>query len=287
MGKHKKIAGIYAITCIVDKKMYIGYSVNIKNRWDSHKCKLRKDLHTTPHLQSAWNKYGERMFAFSILEELSWYLTKQEYELIETKWVLQFNTHKSKFGYNSVLPGTIPLYREDENITAKDRKLVEYVCINILNNEVIEIIGSREVMQITNIRENKINDLVSYWEGKGKRKSLNGWIIMRKDMYNADFDYVGYKKIRTDYSMPKLIRKPKKIERVLPENIIPYSERKLKRVSIIAHNIETGEETIYPMFKSCGKDFNLIKVRKCINAPFGKYKHRGHYFRKEQLWGLF
>lgn len=47
---------------------YIGSSKNLKNRIAKHKALLRKNKHENAHLQSAWNKYGEKSFVFEIIE---------------------------------------------------------------------------------------------------------------------------------------------------------------------------------------------------------------------------
>lgn len=61
-------SGIYIITNILNGKMYIGQAQSIKIRWQRHKTKLRKNYHENKHLQRAWNKYGESVFRFRILE---------------------------------------------------------------------------------------------------------------------------------------------------------------------------------------------------------------------------
>jgi len=295
MGKHKKIAGIYAITNKVNGKKYIGYSESILKRWDNHKYLLRRDLGHCTHLQSTWNIYGEKNFEFSILEILPDNLTKQEYEAVETIWVLKFNTHLSEFGYNGVLPGSIPLYKEEENNTIINRRNIPktiYMCINRNIVGVIECDGPKEVNDLTGIPLNHIGEIASYWKntdvhktGKAShvKKSKKGWILVRKDMYDPAFDYIGHKKSRGFKDGVKKTWRDyysKEKYRVSPENIIPHEDRNLKRVSVVAVNIETGEEKKYNMIKACYNEFNRTKVNKCLNAPFGKYKHRGHYFRR-------
>ena len=61
-------SGIYKIENKVNGKLYIGLSINIKERWIAHKVQLRKNIHYNSHLQASWNKYGEDSFIFSILE---------------------------------------------------------------------------------------------------------------------------------------------------------------------------------------------------------------------------
>lgn len=63
-----KVAGVYRIKNVVNGKIYIGSSVDLMNRMYCHKSRLRRGIHKNPHLQSAWNKYGEENFEFTVLE---------------------------------------------------------------------------------------------------------------------------------------------------------------------------------------------------------------------------
>lgn len=60
--------GIYRITNTVNNKFYIGSSKDIKNRWRKHRYDLKHNCHPNQHLQNAWNKYGESVFAFDVIE---------------------------------------------------------------------------------------------------------------------------------------------------------------------------------------------------------------------------
>ena len=64
--------GIYEITNLADGKMtsYVGSTVNIRSRWRHHILRLRRGAHPNPHLQHAWNKYGEGAFSFCLLEQV-------------------------------------------------------------------------------------------------------------------------------------------------------------------------------------------------------------------------
>lgn len=64
------ISGIYSITNTINGKTYYGSSCNIDKRWSNHKSKLIENIHPNPHLQSAWNKYGESAFKFDIVKEI-------------------------------------------------------------------------------------------------------------------------------------------------------------------------------------------------------------------------
>lgn len=61
--------GVYKILNIVNNKFYIGSSSkSIENRWNIHRWHLRLNNHHNSKLQNSWNKYGEQVFEFSILE---------------------------------------------------------------------------------------------------------------------------------------------------------------------------------------------------------------------------
>ena len=64
----KTNCGIYKIINLVDSKVYIGSSVNLKNRKYNHFSTLRSNRHTNDYLQKAYNKHGEESFKFEIIE---------------------------------------------------------------------------------------------------------------------------------------------------------------------------------------------------------------------------
>ena len=52
--KHNGISGIYMIYNTINNKIYIGSSVDIIKRMDSHLSYLRNGKHHSVHLQRAW-----------------------------------------------------------------------------------------------------------------------------------------------------------------------------------------------------------------------------------------
>lgn len=62
---------IYKIRNVVNQKFYVGSTTNSKERFRTHRNKLRSGKHHTPHLQAAWGKYGEECFVFEVVEEIT------------------------------------------------------------------------------------------------------------------------------------------------------------------------------------------------------------------------
>jgi group I intron endonuclease len=62
------LSAIYFIENTINDKIYIGSATNLIKRWNMHKHQLRNNKHHSILLQRAWNKYGEEVFEFGILE---------------------------------------------------------------------------------------------------------------------------------------------------------------------------------------------------------------------------
>lgn len=69
-GNHSipQVSGIYKITNTINGKFYIGSAINLQVRRQDHYSTLRRNTHANPHLQRAFNKYGEDAFTFEIIE---------------------------------------------------------------------------------------------------------------------------------------------------------------------------------------------------------------------------
>lgn len=60
--------GIYIIWNKLNGHRYIGRSNDIDRRWNKHRSELRRGIHNNQHLQNAWDKHGESVFHFGIIE---------------------------------------------------------------------------------------------------------------------------------------------------------------------------------------------------------------------------
>lgn len=92
----KNRAGVYQIRNLVNGKIYVGSSRNLKQRKTSHFSKLRKQVHDNAHLQAAYNKYGKENFIFEILE----FTSEQDAPTREAHYIATLGVLNSNIGYN-------------------------------------------------------------------------------------------------------------------------------------------------------------------------------------------
>jgi len=88
-----RLSGIYKIVHKESGKCYVGLSVNIKNRWKSHKSFAKPDGRRSA-IYNAMRKYGVDAFEFEVLE----YCDKEVLEEKERFWIKNLDSVNS--GYN-------------------------------------------------------------------------------------------------------------------------------------------------------------------------------------------
>ena len=77
---------IYKIRNLINQKFYVGSAVDTRTRFRQHRRLLKKGIHHCKHLQAAWNKYGEDVFKFEIVEHVS---SREQLEDAEDQWLLE------------------------------------------------------------------------------------------------------------------------------------------------------------------------------------------------------
>ena len=101
-----KMIGIYKITNIVNKKAYIGSSIDINVRWQQHVNDLNNNKHINKRLQNAWNRYGQSNFLFEILQVLE---TEDKLLLIEQDYLDEYKSYNRNIGYNIAKYASAPM----------------------------------------------------------------------------------------------------------------------------------------------------------------------------------
>ena len=85
----KQTSCIYGILNLVTDRIYIGQTKNLYKRWIGHRTALQRGEHDNKYLQNSWNKHGEDVFDFLIIEVCE-NLTEREKYHIE-KFSLVYN----------------------------------------------------------------------------------------------------------------------------------------------------------------------------------------------------
>jgi hypothetical protein len=89
-------SGVYLIKNNVNGKVYIGSSINVKNRIYKHKWLLKNNKHDNGYLQKSFNKYGGDAFEYLVLE----YCDINDLIITENKLITEYNSTNSEYGYN-------------------------------------------------------------------------------------------------------------------------------------------------------------------------------------------
>ena len=104
----EKVCGIYKIENLVNGKVYIGQSADMKRRWSDHKRMFNhKDdgsLKYNYPLYCAFRKYGEQNFSFEIIEECD----EEELNEKEICYIKKYNSYvrwNNSNGYNQTIGG--------------------------------------------------------------------------------------------------------------------------------------------------------------------------------------
>lgn len=97
LRSYKMYGFIYKIENLINKKVYVGQSVDVKERQQEHFRSLKKNKHQNRHLQFSFNKYGESNFNFTVL---TWANSKEELDKLEIYFIKKYDSINMNNGYN-------------------------------------------------------------------------------------------------------------------------------------------------------------------------------------------
>lgn len=108
--------GVYQITNTKNGKFYVGSSINLVKRRNTHWCDLKNNRHANKYLQAAWNKDGSSSFTFQVLAVVP----KSELLLCEQEFIEQLKPHYNmcRFARNR-LGLTSPFKGKTHSISSK------------------------------------------------------------------------------------------------------------------------------------------------------------------------
>lgn len=116
-------SGIYKIVNLVNNKIYVGSSSDLKRRKYDHFYDLKNNKHKNNYLQNSFNKYKEKNFMFIVLEYIDNIENKEEFKQLildrENYWIKELNACDNNFGYNMCKIADSCLGRECSDSTRK------------------------------------------------------------------------------------------------------------------------------------------------------------------------
>ena len=91
-----EIYSIYKIECIKNGRVYIGQTKHLETRKREHRNDLRKNKHHSILFQRAYNKYGEKAFKHTLIEECNISNVDER----EIYWIKHYNSTNKCKGFN-------------------------------------------------------------------------------------------------------------------------------------------------------------------------------------------
>jgi group I intron endonuclease len=163
---------IYKIINTVNGKFYVGSTTNTRERFRTHRNRLRRGRHHAKHLQAAWNKYGEAAFVFHVIQ------TVPETESLKDAEDIWLTEHVGKdYCYNKSRYSDAPMrgvlkedhpnfgrIRTEEEREAISASLKEFYAKDITNHPRFGKQHTEEVKE--RIRQKKLANPTKAWLGK-------------------------------------------------------------------------------------------------------------------------
>ena len=117
-------AVIYKIINIQNAKFYVGSSTVLAARWRKHTRDLRAGKHHCPHLQAAWNKYGEDNFVFRVVEVVA---HPDQLAAAEQRWLTEHHGQAHCYNFAKYVDNSNRgVVRADSHKQALSAALIEF-----------------------------------------------------------------------------------------------------------------------------------------------------------------
>lgn len=169
---------IYKIINLVNDKFYVGSTNNQRERFRTHRNKLRQGVHHCAHLQASWNKYGEEKFAFKVVAHVP---NDESLQEAEDLWLM---AHVGKdHCYNTGLRSGAPMRGiqkeqhpnfgrpvSEEQRQQISQTLKEFYAQDYYNHPRVGKLHTEETK--AKISASKKENPTAYWEGKKRSEEV-------------------------------------------------------------------------------------------------------------------
>lgn len=92
---------LYKITNVLNKKVYIGQTINTDRRWQAHGSYAKNPERTGQYIHRAMAKYGIENFTYEVIAACH---TQEDADVTEEILIQQYNSRSIESGYN-IKPG--------------------------------------------------------------------------------------------------------------------------------------------------------------------------------------
>lgn len=273
-------AGIYRIVNTLTKKYYLGSALDLDRRKKAHLNKLKNNKHHSKKLQNSFNKYGEGVFVFEIMEQV--YFPNDYSNAIKIEYLQCLEQYYLdlyilyKLGYNMSSKTDYPAVKRTKeslekarntrvrNGTTMSQETKFKISVALKNSE-------KWKSQHKEMSENRRQPVYQYdlegnfikeWEHRQKvcevflikYQNLDA-VIFGKNNQIAGFMFKNYKL----------------------DKIAAFRNRKIKKVVVL--ELKTNKEIVFNSSKQCEHELNLKKgtIAGCIRL---QKTHKKIYFFK-------
>lgn len=240
--------GIYKITNIVNNKVYIGQSIDIKKRWERHRIVAFNSAYPQYNclIYKAFRKYGLNNFVFEVLEECC----EEDLNRLENFYIEQYDSCNRDKGYNMICADAAQGF---EKLSDDE---IEQIC-QLLKNTTISQINIAKEFNISQAYVSSIN--------LGRYRVLEGYIYPIRPKKKEWFcENCGTKVYKGSTYCNSCARK----QRIIPIEEMPVTRDELKHLIRITSFAEIGRifnKTDNAIRKWCDK-FNLPRRKKDIES---------------------
>jgi hypothetical protein len=145
-------SGIYGIFNKLNNKIYIGSSINIYKRINTHLRQLKNGNHINEYLLSSYNKYSIKSFYVIILEfcKVESLLERENY------YMIKYNSYDRNKGYNQTMSSYSPIGYKHSKL---DKLKMRYIKLGkkLSKNHINKIINSRKGYKHSDKTKEKIS----------------------------------------------------------------------------------------------------------------------------------
>jgi len=164
-------SGIYKITNKLNGRIYIGSSKLFKVRWRQHSKALRNNKHSNKFLQRDFNKCGEEVFVFEIIEGTDG-KTKEERLLIEEIYINKyFDSGKECYNFNTWAVAKEGPWSNDPEETKRKLSAASKKMWNDPEKAAAIRKSMKESLNDPEVSLSKQEGLLKSWQGNEKRRN--------------------------------------------------------------------------------------------------------------------